>query len=165
MEEHSQQLVTENHKRAHLQHVLHWRSTCCNCRTWFLWSGGSMLICSGVRLITCCSSAFSNSGVNCTVTNIRLSNSRRKSCNYFIDIRIRKYMKNNYRWWSLRLNARACLPRKLWWSRTLTYCIIRKTRHPIGSSIWLLGTSNLIEIHSQVRFSCLEQQEYICFCY
>lgn len=31
---------------------------CCSCRTCCLWSGGNELICSGVRLNTCCSNAF-----------------------------------------------------------------------------------------------------------
>ena len=44
--------------------LFHWRSICCNWSTWFLCSGGRRLICSGVRLMTCWSSAFSISGVN-----------------------------------------------------------------------------------------------------
>ena len=60
-EAHCPSVLLENKPKSH------WRRICCSCSTWFLCSGGKRLICSGVRLMTCWSSAFSISGVSCKI--------------------------------------------------------------------------------------------------
>lgn len=110
-----------------------------------------------MRLITCWSSAFSISGVNCMIsTRIRVD--LNLSTKDLVDMKF-KQLQKNYRLGASQLIARTHLARNYWWRSwktwMLCYCrILGWARHPRRSSIHLHRTSTLIAEFCTYMLTC-----------